>query len=170
MPKKRRSREKGIEKEVMTNFPEEGKPIALLSPRYLAVVTALIMVFSAFASLLVRESITGQITSPTVERWREEGLMENWRRQSGYTSEPNNLRNEEGWKVAPPEFRCPIPEKDRFSPPLDRLSTANQHGCYNAGRIGGTGDLRRNLEHFVCSGREIVNGRYAPIMKPCSWL
>lgn len=114
------------ESEELTNFPED-KPIVLLSPRYLAVAASLILVFSAFASLLIDEEVTGQATSATMSRWREEGLGDTWRR---YDTDPDiNNVDEEGRQIPSESWLCPFPLEKRLSPPSHILT--NKEGCFN---------------------------------------
>lgn len=153
-------------KEELTNFPEE-KPITLLSPRYLAIAASLILVFSAFASLLVDEDVTGQATSATMERWRAEGLENTWRR---YDTDPDvNNVDEEGRQIPSDVWNCPFPPEKRISPPNHILT--NKEGCFN---------MEKNTKapyapfssstsrDFGCLGPVESGGREVIAVKPCT--
>lgn len=124
----KKGKDKGKEGE-LTNFPEESSP-QLLSPRHLAIATSLLLVFSAFASLLINQDITGQATSLTMQRWRDEGLTANWGRYENYPM--TNNRNIEGIKVVPNNYYCPEPPT---TPPEELASTENINGCVNGEKI-----------------------------------
>ena len=150
---------------VLANFPEE-KPIVLLSPRYLAVAASLILVFSAFASLLIDEDVTGQATSATMERWRAEGLRESWRRQT--TPQFNNV-DDEGLQIPSDLWKCPFPPEKRHLPAKD--ISINKEGCFNletnteAPYDPGSRSTSRS---FICLGSEVSGGREIIATKPCT--
>ncbi len=117
-------RQRGMKEGELANFPEETPP-KLMSPRYLAVATSLVLVFSAFASLLVREDITGQVTSPAIDRWRGLG----WERYSQY-SKTNDL-DAQGRIIISDRYRCP---KTPTTLPTTVAATDNGYGCANFAR------------------------------------
>ncbi len=108
----------------LANFPEESQP-RLLSPRYLAVATSLVLVFSAFASLLVKEDITGQATSATMDRWR----TQHWERFSVYSTTDD--RDAQGRIIISERYRCP---KTSTTLPTTVAGTDNGWGCANFAR------------------------------------
>src|SRR3989344_1979105 len=120
----KRGKDSGKEGE-LTNFPEESTPY-LLSPRHLAIATSILLVFSAFASLLIDQDITGQATSATMQRWRSESLTANWGRYD-QDAQTNN-RNEDGKPIVPDNLVCP---KQAITPPADFISTMNRNKCVN---------------------------------------
>jgi len=165
MAKKRAYRK---ESEVLANFPED-KPVVLLSPRYLAVAASLILVFSAFASLLIDEDVTGQATSTTLQRWRDQGIVDDWE-SGGLASSTSTINvDKEGLQVPSAIWKCPFPPENRRSPPQDVPS--NSDGCFNldintkAPYHPAKGSRSRN---FGCLGAEEIGGRETPTMKPCS--
>ena len=124
MGKKRRRIEKEGE---LANFPEEQTPI-LLSPRYLAIAASLILVSSAFASLILKSDVTGFAASATMQRWRDQGIVDDW--ESGGLSSRTftNERDDQGNRVVPAHYRCPGQVVDI---PDIYASTSNQYGCFN---------------------------------------
>ena len=149
---KRRGRD-GKEGE-LANFPEEG-PIHLTNPRYLAIAASLILVFSVFASLLVQEDITGQATSPTLDRWRSEGWTNNW--QQSDSNVDTNLRDHLGRKIVPETYTCP---KRAISPPAKFVTTSNSKGCYNRDEIA-------NKIIVMCTYEQEVNGNLVKKQTQC---
>lgn len=122
----------------LANFPEEESP-QLLSPRHLAIATSLLLVFSAFASLLIDQDITGQATSATKQRWEREGVTAAWERYQNYPV--TNIRDDIGRKVVPNNYYCP---KNHIDPPEEFASTENKlSGCVN-------GDIKPNGMFPVC--------------------
>lgn len=123
----KRGKDRGKEGE-LTNFPEESTPY-LLSPRHLAIATSILLVFSAFASLLIDQDLTGQATSSTMQRWRSEGLTMNWEQFKDYPT--TNDRTPSGKIIVPENYHCP---KEAITPPANFLSTSNSNNCVNGGK------------------------------------
>ncbi|MBS3144999.1 hypothetical protein J4208_05440 [Candidatus Woesearchaeota archaeon] len=123
----KRGKDSGKEGE-LTNFPEESTPY-LLSPRHLAIATSILLVFSAFASLLIDQDITGQATSATMQRWRDQGLNVGWERYGQYAK--TDERTAAGKIIVPNNWRCP---KQAIAPPADFTSTINSNKCVNGAK------------------------------------
>lgn len=123
MGKRRRRGKEGQ----LANFPEE-QPQTLMSPRYLAIAASLILVSSAFASLLLKNDVTGFATSAAMQRWREQGLDKEWESGGIQSRTFLNERDAQGRKVAPLNYRCPGKVVDI---PEAYVSTSNQYGCFN---------------------------------------
>lgn len=137
----------------LTNFPEEAGAIPL-GPRYLAVATSLILVVSALAALLTNQQVTGQATS-TLEKWREEGLTQNWNR---FSSQPElNQRDVNGKMKVSEVYHCPHLAK---APPEPYKSTSNNQGCFNAAN-------NPNQLLAMCVYDQEVTGRIVPTWIQC---
>lgn len=131
----------------LANFPEEQSTTILLSPRYLAVATSLLLVFSAFASLLIQQDITGQVTSDTLTRWRAQGLTDNW--QQADSNVDTNINDNQGSEIVSEAYNCP---EVSSGVSLEFASTSNSKGCYN---------LAQGANQFlpVCNYKKEVNGK-----------
>lgn len=121
-------RQKSMKEGELANFPEEQKP-TLLSPRYLAIATALILVSSAFASLLLNEDVTGFATSAAMQRWRDQDIVNDWGTGGLQSNTVTNQRDQQGRIIASERSRCPKPA---LPPPPQLESTSNRFGCFNA--------------------------------------
>lgn len=139
----------------LANFPEEKIP-QLLSPRYLAIATSLILVFSAVASLLAHEDITGKATSNALREWRERGLIDTWKGPT--PPEAKNIRDDLGRKVVPGAWSCP--KTPHIAAPANLAATSNSHDCFNANE-------KSNGILPMCAYQHEINGRVSAAWVKC---
>ena len=156
-------REKSSKEGELANFPEENT-VRLTNPRYLALATSLILVFSAFASLLAREEITGQVTSDALSRWKSQGLLGHqglggtWRQNDEAIG--TNQRASTGQSIVSFGYRCP---REAVNPPAQFASTSNANKCFNAAQ-------KANQVLAMCAYEREMNGRVSIAWIKCARL